>query len=143
MAADPSVIRLLHEAGMRRTGPRQAVLEFIVDREAAVSHQDLETHLAGRVDRVTIYRILSALEEKGIVHRILDPEGQPLYALCSVDCGAHAHHDEHVHFHCRGCGNTYCLEEVAVPALRLPRGFRLDGLEISVQGLCPRCRGAA
>ena len=27
--------------------------------------------------------------------------------------------------------------------LRLPRGFRLDGLEISVQGLCPRCRGAA
>jgi Fe2+ or Zn2+ uptake regulation protein len=32
---------------------------------------------------------------------------------------------------------------VAVPALRLPSGFRLEGLEISVQGWCPRCRGAA
>jgi Fur family ferric uptake transcriptional regulator len=139
MSADPAIIELLHQAGMRRTSPRQAVLELLHQSPVALSHQHLEEQLNGQVDRVTIYRILSAFEEKGLVHRILDPEGQPLYALCSSDCGAGHHHDEHLHFHCDDCGGTYCLDTVAMPQLKLPKGFQMRETRIDVRGRCPKC----
>lgn len=141
MPADQAIIDLLHQAGMRRTSPRQAVLEHLFQSPVALSHPDLEERLSGQVDRVTIYRILSAFEEKGLVHRILDPEGQPCYALCSAECGEDHHHDEHLHFHCDVCGGIYCLDSVSMPTLKLPKGFRSRETHIDVRGRCPRCEG--
>ena len=139
MALDNVVIRILHQAGMRRTGPRQAVLENLLGSDVALSHNELEQRLLNNVDRVTIYRILAAFEEQGIVHRILDREGHPLYALCKEACDSEHHHDDHVHFHCTICGSTYCLENVQIPALNLPDGFNLSEQSVSVSGRCSKC----
>lgn len=134
-----NAIHILHQAGMRRTGPRQAVLDHLLESDYALSHQELELRLEGRVDRVTIYRILSAFEENGIVHRIMDAQGHPQYALCSAACAGHHHHDEHVHFQCSDCGNTFCLDEVAFPRISLPAGFSLSSLDVTAKGVCGRC----
>jgi Fur family ferric uptake transcriptional regulator len=133
---------ILRDAGMRRTGPRQAVLEHLLASEHALSHQELENRLEGRVDRVTIYRILAAFEEHGIVHRIMDSQGHPQYAVCSSSCSGHHHHDEHIHFECNRCGNTYCLDEAVFPQVAMPQGFILQTLEIHARGCCPRCAAA-
>jgi Fur family ferric uptake transcriptional regulator len=143
MAVDNAVIRILHQAGMRRTGPRQAVLENLLGSDVALSHTELEQRLVNNVDRVTIYRILAAFEDQGIVHRILDPEGHPLYALCKEACDSEHHHDDHVHFHCTLCGDTYCLENVGLPSMHLPAGFKLSELSISARGCCPKCTAQA
>lgn len=137
-----AVTLILRDAGMRRTGPRQAVLEHLMESGYALSHQELETRLEGRVDRVTIYRILAAFEEHGIVHRVMDASGHPQYALCSSSCSGHHHHDEHVHFQCTVCGNTYCLDDVAFPRLSLPVGFVLSTLDVTAKGTCGRCQAA-
>ncbi len=134
-----SLTIILRDAGMRRTGPRQAVLEHLMESDFALSHQELEHRLDGRVDRVTIYRILAAFEEHGIVHKGMAAEGQPQYALCSSSCKGHHHHDEHVHFQCNQCGNTYCLDEVAFPKITLPSGFSLSSLNVTATGKCSRC----
>ncbi len=134
-----SVTLILRDAGMRLTVPRQAVLEHLIESEFALSHQELEQRLEGRVDRVTIYRILAAFEENGIVHRVMDASGHPQYAVCSSSCSGHHHHDEHVHFQCSVCGNTFCLDEVAFPRISLPEGFSLSSLDVTARGVCGRC----
>lgn len=134
------ITELLQGAGMRRTAPRQHLLEQLLKSEHALSHQDLERNLKGTVDRVTIYRILSAFEERGVIHKVNDTTGVAKYALCSSACGEAHHHDEHIHFHCTQCGKTFCLEESDFPQVKLPRNFRLERLEVNARGICESCR---
>lgn len=140
MAARDTVVRLLREAGMRRTGPRQSVLEELMDSEHALSHQEIEARVGEKVDRVTIYRILAAFEEHGLVHKVHDSSGVPKYATCSEDCDDDSHADDHLHFHCIACGRTWCLEEIDLPGLHLPAGFEVEQVEIVAHGLCEACR---
>src|SRR5690606_41369278 len=61
---------LLRENGLKVTSPRLRVLKEITHKEAAISQPDLEKIVGTDIDRVTLYRILSSFEEKGIVHKI-------------------------------------------------------------------------
>jgi Fur family ferric uptake transcriptional regulator len=112
----------------------------LVNKKTATSQPDLENVIAD-VDRVTLYRILNAFEEKGIIHKVFDLNGTANYAICSSDCDEHHHHDEHLHFNCTNCKNVYCLDEMDMPPIVLPPGFKLDKLSFSATGLCPKCAG--
>jgi Fur family ferric uptake transcriptional regulator len=129
---------LLKQHQLKRTGPRLRVLSLLSDKNVATSQPDLES-IIGDVDRVTLYRILSAFEEKGIIHKVFDLNGTANYALCASDCKEHDHHDEHLHFNCIACKNVYCLDDLDMPPVKLPAGFRLDGFSFSATGLCPKC----
>lgn len=124
---------------MRRTGPRQSILDCMLNYEHAVSFTEIQNEVQENVDRVTIYRILTAFEEHGLVHRIVDGEGVTHYALCSEGCDGHEHHDEHVHFHCDECGHTYCLHNLKIPSVALPQGFQTEAMDIHARGICSRC----
>jgi Fur family ferric uptake transcriptional regulator len=129
---------LLKKHQLKRTEPRLRVLSLLSAKKVATSQPDLEDVIAD-VDRVTLYRILSAFEEKGIIHKVFDLNGTANYALCLADCDEHDHHDEHLHFNCTACKNVYCLDELDLPAINLPAGFKLDGFNLSATGLCPKC----
>jgi Fur family ferric uptake transcriptional regulator len=113
-------------------------LSLLVNKKTATSQPDLES-VIGDVDRVTLYRILSAFEEKGIIHKVFDLNGTANYAICHDDCNEHHHHDEHLHFNCTNCKNVYCLDELDMPPIVLPAGFKLEKLNFSATGLCPKC----
>lgn len=131
---------LLHTHQLRITRPRLRVLELISQKNTATSQPDLEKILGNEIDRVTLYRILSTFEQKGILHKILDLNGTATYALCSISCPEHLHQESHVHFTCSKCNSIYCLNEIVLPSVTLPDNFSLESVAVNVVGVCERCR---
>lgn len=134
---------LLVKHQLKKTGPRLKVLSLLSKKDVATSQPDLERVLDD-VDRVTLYRILIAFEEKGIIHKVFDLDGTANYAMCSPVCGdEHHHHDEHLHFNCTVCKSVYCLDDLHLPEIKLPKGFKVDGFTLYAAGLCPKCNKPA
>lgn len=133
---------LLDRHHLKKTGPRLKVLSMLAEKNVATSQPDLESVMVD-IDRVTLYRILNAFEEKGIIHKVFDLNGTANYAMCSSNCEENHHHDEHLHFNCTSCNNVYCLDEMEIPDLHLPKGFRPDGFTLYATGLCPKCNKVA
>ena len=117
---------------------RLLVLEFLQARRAAVDLHELETEF-GRADRITLYRTLRTFEQKGLLHRIVDDRDMTRYGLCTACCDDQQHRDNHVHFYCRSCQETYCLDACPIPYPDLPGGFSSDSLSLLVKGYCARC----
>ncbi|WP_437921667.1 Fur family transcriptional regulator [Sphingobacterium sp. LRF_L2] len=131
--------RLLKQSGLKITPHRLRVLEEITHKDAAISQPDLEKIVGKEIDRVTLYRILSSFEEKGIVHKIFDLNGTATYAICTADCSENHHHDQHIHFICSVCNSVYCLQEVSMPKINLPPHFTLHSIALNAVGLCENC----
>lgn len=131
--------QLLRNINMSVTESRREILDlFLKNRGDALRHSDIEKQLDS-LDRVTIYRTLLAFTEKGLIHSIPGSDGTARYALCHGHCADGQHHDNHVHFHCRGCGSTQCLDDVSIPLVKLPKGFFSDQIEMVITGYCNRC----
>ena len=131
-------LEILRHNNLRATPVRKVLLKMFLESDSALSNQDIEQHLSD-VDRVTLYRTLKSFQEKGIIHKAFDGTGISRYASCSEMCDAHAHHDEHLHFHCSKCDNTFCVDEIPIPELKMPKGFKALKTNIVVDGICERC----
>jgi Fur family ferric uptake transcriptional regulator len=122
------------------TDGRKKILELFLNSEGALAHADIEEKTGETFDRVTVYRTLNTFVEKGIIHHIPTSDNSILYALCKDNCEAGHHHDNHVHFICNVCNKTICLDEVTVPEVKLPRGFKPSHAEMVVNGVCVDCK---
>ncbi len=132
-------IRLLNDNGLRKTDCRLDVLDFLLSQEHAVTHGQLEAEFPD-FDRVTLYRTLSTFEDKGIIHDVKDGSGATKYAVCKHgSCSEHGHDDEHVHFKCIKCEQVSCVDNVHIPHIPLPEGFRAKSKNLLVEGLCNNC----
>lgn len=129
---------ILDKHQLKKTDARLRVLSMLASKNFATSQPDLEEVMVD-VDRGTLYRILNAFEEKGIIHKVFDLNGTANYALCNSDCEENHHHDEHLHFNCVQCNNVYCLNDLDLPDLNLPEGFKSLNFSLSVTGICPKC----
>jgi Fur family ferric uptake transcriptional regulator len=136
---EKKIDELLRKSQLSVTGGRRKILEFFLQHDGALSHSDIEKKAGERFDRVTVYRTLQAFVEKGLIHSIPTPDNSIRYALCKDECAGGQHRDDHVHFICNTCGNTVCLEEVVIPAIRLPRGYVAQQVEMLVSGVCKTC----
>jgi Fur family ferric uptake transcriptional regulator len=123
------------------TGSRKKILHLFFEQEGALAHGDIEKKAGEKFDRVTIYRTLQVFVGKGIIHTIPTADNSIRYALCKDDCSAGHHHDHHVHFICNNCGNTYCLDDVVTPDIKLPRGYNATHVEVLAEGICKNCKG--
>jgi Fur family ferric uptake transcriptional regulator len=139
MIMEKKVDELLRRSQLSVTGGRRKILELFLQQDGALSHSDIETKADGKFDRVTVYRTLQAFLEKGLIHSIPTSDNSIRYALCKDNCSGGHHRDDHVHFICNTCGNTVCLEDVVVPAIRLPRGYVVQQVAMLVSGVCKSC----
>lgn len=132
---------LLRQAGLKRTPIRVAVLKHLAEINHAVSQAALESAFENRENRVTIYRVLRDLEEKGLIHRIFDVAGTAKFALCNHSaCTTHKHHDEHLHFNCTICNHVFCIESIGIPLIKMPEGFEIESLNLTATGVCKNCK---
>ena len=131
---------ILKNSGLSITDKRLKILELFQKNSKALSHADIESLSGKHFDRVTIYRTLQTFVDKGIVHTIPTADNSIMYALCKEACSEGHHHDNHVHFLCEECGTTYCLENVNIPELNIPKGFTLHQTNVLVNGICKNCR---
>lgn len=135
-----AVDHILKRSDLSVTDSRKKILELFFKYNGALNHGLIEKTIGNEMDRVTIYRTLQAFVDKGIVHTIPTNDNSVRYALCKDHCEAGHHHDNHVHFICNVCNSTTCLDNVIIPDIKLPKGFKSTQTEMIVSGICKNCR---
>jgi len=130
----------LPNAGHRRGGARDAVIELLAEQSCALSAAEIEQALAARrrqVSRASIYRVMDELAQIGQITQV--EVGQGLVRFEPAHDGAAHHH----HLVCQRCG---ALEPFADDALeraisrlseRLPG--RVSEHEVVLRGRCSSC----
>ncbi|MDD3514477.1 MAG: Fur family transcriptional regulator [Aminobacteriaceae bacterium] len=131
---------LLRERGIRPTELRKEVLRILFGAGRPLSWKDTFTRFTEkRVNKVSLYRTLSLLEEKGLVHKILGTDGAWHYCAHLVEgkkCPGN-----HPHFLCLACGRMFCLEDQPLPTVQVPEGCVVEGKQLLAYGRCPSCSG--
>ena len=123
------ISKLLEEHGIRPTANRLLVAEALGNEERPLSLLELED-LIGSVDKSGISRCLTLFKENHLVHSIED-----------VDCTRYHDEDAHVHFYCERCHRTFCLDNIHIPPVELPKGYDPRTSNYLVKGICPECTG--
>jgi Fur family transcriptional regulator, ferric uptake regulator len=137
---DKEIADILKRNQLSVTGSRKRILELFLAHNGALAHGDIEKKTGEKFDRVTIYRTLHSFLEKGIIHTIPTADNSIRYALCKDNCSEGHHHDNHIHFLCKDCGTTICLDNVNIPDVKLPVGFQQEQVEVVVSGVCKDCK---
>jgi len=132
-----NALSILQSHKLRITDCRLEIIQEFLEKQVALAHSDLEERLNSQFDRVTIYRTLKTFLDKDLIHKVLDDSGAAKYALCTHEEEDHNH--EHVHFKCEKCGETTCLDSIALPKISLPPGFKKREMNLLVQGICDKC----
>lgn len=128
----------LSDNNIKPTAVRINVLEVLMDSKTALSAKDLEGRLE-LIDKVTLYRTLKVFEEKKIIHTIQDGTNVLKYAACEEGCEC-APQDQHVHFHCTKCDETFCFTEAHIPSVSIPINFTPSSVSMVFQGVCSNCQ---
>ena len=134
------IATLLKRSDLSVTESRRKILHLFLEQAGALAHGDIERKAGEKFDRVTVYRTLQTFVEKGIIHTIPTADNSIRYALCKDECTGGHHHDHHIHFMCDNCGNTYCLDDVVTPEIKLPKGYTASHVEVVVEGVCKDCK---
>lgn len=134
----PIIEEKLSSREVKPTAMRILVLKLLLNSRFAMSLSDIEQKF-DRADRTTLYRTLKTFEEKKLIHKIDDGTTIPKYAICQEGCECNPD-DYHVHFHCRSCKETFCLNKVSIPSVQLPTLFTLEQINMVVKGLCDDCQ---
>ena len=129
-------VSLMQAHGVKPTANRILILRALLGAGRPLSMTEIETELES-VDKSIISRTLSAFREARLLHVLADGDSIR-YEVCH--CAAEDEDsDRHVHFHCTRCGRTFCLEELPVPAVTMPAGYRAEHVNFIVEGICPNC----
>jgi Fur family ferric uptake transcriptional regulator len=134
-------IAAMTERGYRMTAPRRAVIAAALRQERPFTAEQLVAESAagrGESGRSTVYRTLEILASLGVLARILDASGRPVYVA-----GAPVHRH---HLVCSGCGaavpfNACPVGDLAV-ALARENDFEVHGHLLEIFGTCGECRTA-
>ena len=131
---------LLGSAGLEPTEKRMRVIEVVGSNQFPLSTADIYKTLkrTGPINRVTVYRILDLLVDRGVIER-LSTGGRAFY----YGLAPNAHHRPHAHFYCKRCGHMDCIEpdRLGVEAGDFLKTFpgRIDKVEVRVDGICKNC----
>ncbi len=134
------ITTILKRNSLSVTASREKILTLFLGQDVALSHSDIEKKAGEKFDRVTVYRTLQTFTDKGIIHTIPTVDNAILYALCKDNCTQGHHHDQHVHFICDKCAQTFCLDNVVTPDVKLPQGYTSQQIEVVVKGVCKACK---
>ena len=128
---------LLEQHGIKLTANRILIAKIMSTLDYPISMKELETMLL-TMDKSSIFRTLSHFKSHHLVHQMEDGNDIVRYELC------HSHSEEedediHVHFYCEHCHRTFCLNEIPVPQVNLPVGYRQTAVNYMIKGICPDC----
>jgi Fur family ferric uptake transcriptional regulator len=133
-----SLRALLGGARLRCTAAREAVLAILLATGRPMSREQVASHPGGqRLDRVTIYRTLAALQRAGLVHAVQGVAGPCLF--CANAAAEDGCPGGHPHFQCLSCGEMRCLADQGLPRVALAPGTEVRAKQFVVYGTCPSC----
>jgi Fe2+ or Zn2+ uptake regulation protein len=135
---DERLLAALRAGGHRVTSQRLVLHRVLHDLgHHATAEEVLQAaapHLPG-LSLPTVYATLDLFERLGVARRIDGAGSAVLY-----DPRTDAHH----HFLCRRCGRVVDVDagvdERRLAAAARAAGLEVDGVEVTLRGLCPDCR---
>jgi len=129
---------VLRAAGLRRTRARRSVIEVLDRAGRPLSHQEIasDARLVS-LDRVTLYRTLTALQKAGLLHRVQGMDG--VWRFCGHREAPGRCAGNHIHFLCVACNRMSCLPEQPLPWVAEPEGAEVYGKQLVVYGRCAAC----
>lgn len=128
---------ILTSHGVKPTANRILVLKELMKSAHPVSLADLEASL-DPMDKASIFRVIDLFHQKDIIHIIEDGSRSLKYEVCQGN-GQHSVSDQHAHFYCEVCGTVYCLDDVKLPPLEIPRDYKVKSINFMFKGICPDC----
>jgi Fur family ferric uptake transcriptional regulator len=122
---------------MKATGNRKAILAAFMEAGEPLDAAAVLERVADRIDRATVFRILNAFAEAGLLDKLEFNEGKARYELSLKE---HHHHTV-----CTSCGAVACIAECDLERLvgrvHEETGFDIDSHRLEFFGTCARCRG--
>lgn len=136
MQGEPLLRKTLKDHGYKVTMPRLLVFAALQSDSPQAMAVVVDT-LKDRVDRVSVYRIITLFEQLGIVKRIAIGWK---YKLELGDIFSSHHH----HIMCLGCGKIVAVRESSEAELLIEKlgqnnGFRVISHQLELQGYCKGC----
>jgi Fur family ferric uptake transcriptional regulator len=129
----------LERTGLEPTLNRILVLSAVAAGQHPVTAAEVLAAIMPehRINRVTVYRILDLLAEKGAVNRFSTNERVQHYCVGR----------DHSHFHCTGCGRVQCIanEQLHFDETAVANALNLDvsHVDLHLEGLCSACARTA
>lgn len=130
----------IHEAGLRATAPRVAVLRLLSAAEKPLSHSEVVKAIGSNDwDQATLYRNLVRLVDVELARIASKVGGIARYEARREGDSPHLH----PHFSCRTCGTVECLPKAKLSGSADRRWSRsLETCELQLIGECPDCLAA-
>jgi len=131
---------MLQARGLDPTPLREAVFRCVGDGSRPLVAAEIMTRIQSRmsINKVTLYRILELLVDRGLVRRLSAGDRAWRYGM-----GASFHHPDHPHFVCSRCGLMECLEPDLLPLdLKTSHGQRkrlVTHVDVRFEGTCEKC----
>lgn len=128
---------LLRQAGFRATPGRIAFLELLRKSDKPLSIQDVLEKLKGNsIDQATVYRIVEALRDKGIIQYVNMEHGHAHFELVSPT--------HHHHAICQQCGKIVDISKCNIKSLETEvlavSGFKkINRHALEFFGICDSC----
>ena len=136
--ADEKIAEELSRHGLRVTRQRIAALRLLRRLKSHPTSAELHTRLLSEHENLsqkTVYEILDVLVRAGLASRVTTV-GEP-YRY-------EARAEPHYHATCRVCGRLYDVPASADSQIRgradLPEGFHVEQIDVTIRGVCIRCR---
>ncbi|MCL5797227.1 MAG: transcriptional repressor [Patescibacteria group bacterium] len=128
----------LRQVNLKVTPARLGVLAALESASSPLDAGNLTSYLSGhgiKVDRVTVFRIINILTDRGLAKPVLFDDGKLRY-----DYGSRP---EHHHFVCEKCGRvemvSNCVLKPLEKKLQKTKGFFIRRHSLEFFGLCAEC----
>lgn len=128
---------LIHQAGLRATAPRVAVLRLLTASPKPLSHSEVVVEVGtDEWDPATLYRNLLKLVEVNLARVASKVGGVTRYEARDGDDDPHVH----PHFSCQACGKVECLPGAKLAGSVEVRWHEsLADSQLQLIGNCPEC----
>ncbi len=128
---------LLNANKLKATQTRIRLLDVLYKKNSAVSYSSIQKTLK-KTDRVTLYRTIQSLTEKGIIHKAFNENNEFYYAICGTNCDDKQHNHNHAHFKCIKCETVTC-EDIIQPIEISLSNLVIHKIAVSIEGVCETC----
>lgn len=130
---------LLRSRSLKATSHRLNLLIKLQAYNSAMPYSAIQEAMKS-MDRVTLYRTLESLKEKGIIHKAFQGSNESYYAICGKECNNHDHHHhDHVHFKCVKCESVTCEVPSKKVEISIPN-IDIHKVSVHLEGVCNLCR---
>ena len=124
--------------GQRQTPQRALVYQVIESAKGPLTVPEIHAGVKKKLPKTgiaTIYRAVNLLLDSSLIQSVTLPSGETRYESAQLG--------HHHHFQCRSCAKVFDIDHcpASLPSgVEIPGGYVVMDHEITMYGLCPKCR---